>query len=68
VVTLPAFVAHIEFRFDAADLEATNSRLHELMRAADAVGFSFVRSRVEEAPSEEEDSTGWTGYGPTASS
>jgi hypothetical protein len=62
------FVAYIEFRFDADDLIAGGKRLRELSEAADTVGFSMERARVEDSPPEEEDASGWTSYGPTTTS
>jgi len=63
-VWLPAFVAHVEFHFDADDLVAANERLQELVQPADMIGFSFKRSRVEEAPAEGDEASEWTSYGP----
>jgi hypothetical protein len=62
---LPTFVAHVEFRFAAASVEAGGKRLRELATAADNVGFEMIRGRVEPAPpSTDAAAGGWTGYGP----
>jgi hypothetical protein len=62
---LPTFVAHVEFRFAAENVEAGGKRLRELATAADSVGFEMESGRVEAAPLSTDAEAGeWTGYGP----
>lgn len=63
---VPTFIAHVEFRMEAENVEDGGRRLRELARAASAVGFELKRGQVEPAPADEaNDAGGWTGYGPT---
>lgn len=62
---VPAYVAHVEFRFEAETLEEGGRRLRDLAKASPA-GFELVRGRIEPVPPGTEiDEGGETGYGPT---
>ena len=52
------------FTFDLAALADGGRRLHELTSAAESVGFSLERARVDEAPSPAVSEDGWTAYAP----
>jgi hypothetical protein len=65
---LPTFIAHTEFRFEAESVEAAGSRVTNVAKAADAVGFEQKSGRAEPAlPGADLDASGWTGYGPPES-
>ena len=62
---MPAFVAHVEFRFEADSLEDGGKRLRDLAKASPA-GFELIRGRIESLPpGAETDERNVTGYGPT---
>jgi len=59
------FIAHVEFRFEADNVEAGGRRLRDLSTAARSVGFEMKRGQVEPAPLTPDPNTGgWTEYGP----
>jgi hypothetical protein len=62
---VPAFVAHVEFRFEAETLEDGGKRLRDLAKASPA-GFELIRARIEPVPAgAETDEDSETRYGPT---
>jgi hypothetical protein len=61
---VPHYRAEVVFTFDMAALTDGGRRLHELSSAADSVGFSLERARVDEAPTPEVRADGWTAYAP----
>lgn len=61
---VPRYRAEVVFTFDLAALADGGRRLHELSSAADSVGFSLERARVDEAPPPVVSDDGWTAYAP----
>ena len=61
---MPRYRAEVVFAFDLAALADGGRRLHELTTAADSVGFSLERARVDEAPPPAAGEDGWTTYAP----
>jgi hypothetical protein len=61
---VPRYRAEVVFTFDLAALADGGRRLHELSSAADSVGFSLERARVDEAPPPAVSTDGWTAYAP----
>jgi hypothetical protein len=53
---MAAFVARVEFRFEAESLQTGGKRLRELANAAATVGFQLERGTVEPADDSEGDS------------
>ena len=67
---MPSFIAHLEFRFSADDIESAGRRLRELANVADSIGFEMGRGRVEPGPGtgySETDDWSETEFGASAS-
>jgi hypothetical protein len=64
VTLVPRFLAEVSFHFESETQMTVGADLRRLSQAAQEVGFQLKRSKVTEAPPDEEDESGWTGYGP----
>jgi hypothetical protein len=62
--TVPVFLAQVELRFDAEDLEACGRRLNALAQMLRTEGVEVKGGRVEPALSTPSEDDGWIRYGP----
>lgn len=65
-VRLPAFVAHVELRFEAESLQACAGRLNALTGLLRAEGVELRQARAEPAPPEPSEADGWVRYTPSS--
>lgn len=63
----PEFVATAEFRFHAESIEAASAALRSLQETARREGIDLRRVTVLSA-TDDDQTSGWTGYGPPAPS
>lgn len=61
---MPRFVAEAELRFECESQEAVGAELRRLQEVVAGAGFELRRARVDPAPPDADDDSGWTNYVP----